>query len=590
MKNVFLLASFLATSLISTLASESKRVNVALNQKAHQSSTVFYKYYNWKADFALDGNAEFSDVCRCCSCTSGSETPWLIIDLGSIYHIGKIVVIGRPDVGYQLREFELYAGETERQTNETTSLVYRNAVTESEYRDTKGRFDIAVGSVSMQFIRIYNENIKKMSICEVNVYEACEDYQFEPDCIPCFCEGHPCDKKTGTCFTDCQPGWHGTSCNISCESGKYGTNCAGECRCLNSPACDKRTGACRDGYCLFGWKGKYCNISVIVSEGKSVKMSTQFDIWKAESAVDGNTRTDASACDCCAATKHTYSPWFQIDLGKLFRIAYIVIFGRTDHHVSYQNFKGLNIYATKHDRSTEEPIFSFSKTKYFLNITLKTPVITRYITLKQTGRKLMVICELQLLEGDCDDGQFGRLCDKSCNCLGEICNKETGVCPSGKCLPGYWGSTCSEECADGQFGIGCNATCGHCLNGKTCDKVNGSCLSCNPGYQGQTCTASCSDGTYGLNCSSYCENCQENECDHVTGQCVHGCNPGYSGLICNTSCGYGSYGMNCSQSCGSCANNQTCNNTNGHCDTGCLEGFIEPLCITRNGLNNFQPF
>ncbi|XP_053399763.1 receptor-type tyrosine-protein phosphatase epsilon-like isoform X4 [Mercenaria mercenaria] len=366
---------------------------------------------------------------------------------------------------------------------------------------------------------------------------ACEDYRFEPDCTPCFCQGLPCDKKTGACPTDCQPGWHGMSCNISCEPGKFGTNCSGECRCLNSSSCDKRTGACGDGNCLFGWKGKYCNISAIVSEGKSVKMSTQFSNWNAERAVDGNKRTAASPCKCCASTKYTNSPWFQIDLGKLFRIAYIIIYGRTDYKKKLQSFKGLNIYATKHDRSIGEPIFSFSEIKYFLNITLKTPVITQYITLKQTGRKRMVICELQLLEG---------------------------------------------ECADGQFGIGCNETCGHCINGTTCDKVHGNCLSCNPGYHGQLCTASCSNGTYGLNCSSYCDNCQDNECDHVTGQCVHGCNPGYSGLICNTSCGYGSYGINCSQRCGSCANNQTCNNTNGHCDTGCLEGFIEPLCLTRN--------
>lgn len=567
-------------------ANTRNRENIALNKIAKQSSTLEHGGYRWEASFVLDGNANFSNDCQCCSLTTGYETPWLEVDLGSIYNIGRIDVYGRPDVSYYLRLFSMYLGETSISTGALPD--YKSSASESDYLEASGHFTIIFGNKSVRYLQIKDQYLQfnQMVICEIEAFEACEDFHFEPDCSPCHCYAHPCNKSTGLCPSVCMPGWQGMSCNISCEAGKYGINCSNNCRCQNSAACDRKTGECYDRKCVLGWKGKYCNISTLISERKSVKMSSQYYTWSVERAVDGDIKTQASNCDCCAATRRSDFPWFKIDLGMPYRIAHIIIYGRTDNNNLRQSFYGLNIYAAELNNVFKDNLINdvFIKTTYFLNLTLDTPVVTQYITMNLGRGRQMVICELQLFEGECDDGSFGRLCNVTCYCLGQPCDKESGECPSSKCLPGYQGDTCSEACDDGHFGSGCNKTCGFCFNNTVCDKVQGHCESCAPGYRGNLCKESCDNNTFGLNCSLDCGECKESvACDHVTGQCQFGCKPGYIGHICNDTCSFGKYGDACALDCGHCANNQTCNITNGHCgEDGCVEGYIQPLCAADN--------
>ena len=46
---------------------------------------------------------------------------------------------------------------------------------------------------------------------------------------------------------------------------------------------------------------------------------------------------------------------------------------------------------------------------------------------------------------DCVDGDFGQDCRQSCHCEGNPCNKQNGICPSGKCLPGFTTQTCNRS-------------------------------------------------------------------------------------------------------------------------------------------------
>ncbi|KAH3857055.1 hypothetical protein DPMN_099652 [Dreissena polymorpha] len=71
----------------------------------------------------------------------------------------------------------------------------------------------------------------------------------------------PCDVVTGACGNGgCKDGWKGKACNESCPLGSYSINCSKQCQCLVGP-CDGVTGECGNGGCKDGWKGKACNES-----------------------------------------------------------------------------------------------------------------------------------------------------------------------------------------------------------------------------------------------------------------------------------------------------------------------------------------
>lgn len=70
-------------------------------------------------------------------------------------------------------------------------------------------------------------------------------------------------------------------------------------------------------------------------------MINQYRTWEAKFAVDGNLTTDAERCTCCAATVTTDYPWFEIDLGSIYRIAIITLYGRTDKNITESNSTGI---------------------------------------------------------------------------------------------------------------------------------------------------------------------------------------------------------------------------------------------------------
>ena len=43
----------------------------------------------------------------------------------------------------------------------------------------------------------------------------------------------------------------------------------------------------------------------------------------------------------------------------------------------------------------------------------------------------------------CDSGKFGNECAHTCHCMSQPCNRKTGECPPGECMPGYTSINCS---------------------------------------------------------------------------------------------------------------------------------------------------
>ncbi|PVD24657.1 hypothetical protein C0Q70_15141 [Pomacea canaliculata] len=151
----------------------------------------------------------------------------------------------------------------------------------------------------------------------------------------------------------------------------------------------------------------------------------------------------------------------------------------------------------------------------------------------------MVSFLLAECEKDCDKGWYGKNCVETCgHCMGE-------------CDSGWYGTNCAE-------------TCGHCVGGNsTCDKINGSCPSCEGAFLPPLCKYKCGTGYYGDNCNQTCGHCVFNTtCDPDNGTCSSGCSEGYKEGLC-VECRTGHYGENCSQLCGHCRQDTTCDPDNG---------------------------
>ncbi|WAR06445.1 SREC2-like protein, partial [Mya arenaria] len=71
-------------------------------------------------------------------------------------------------------------------------------------------------------------------------------------------EGAVCDKATGSCPSDCEPGYQAPMCQNVCASGLYGAGCASTCgQCLGGEACNHVTGICASG-CEAGFIEPLC--------------------------------------------------------------------------------------------------------------------------------------------------------------------------------------------------------------------------------------------------------------------------------------------------------------------------------------------
>ncbi|XP_076079965.1 receptor-type tyrosine-protein phosphatase kappa-like isoform X3 [Mytilus galloprovincialis] len=225
--------------------------------------------------------------------------------------------------------------------------------------------------------------------------------------------------------------------------------------------------------------------------------------------------------------------------------------------------------------------------------------------------------DLSRLSEVCLDGTFGYKCSYRCRCYrDQVCNKETGVCPRGRCAEGFWGPRCqlSNNCFyNGQAKnyMGTKAvtdnlyTCqrwetqephrhsytvtdfpdptmpdNYCRT--TQDSARPWCYTTNKDQRWEHCNinnCNCPAGRFGNNCEHECHCADQSEaCDSILGMCSSGCAQGWDGFNCQkpVACPENRYGWDCSNQC-YCQNPLHCHRFYGPTDQcKCISGYFNP--------------
>ena len=134
----------------------------------------------------------------------------------------------------------------------------------------------------------------------------------------------------------------------------------------------------------------------------------------------------------------------------------------------------------------------------------------------------------------CNTGFTGKLCEIECAlCKNEICSFEG--CFLG-CINGYFSKKRSSPCRK------CQSNCASCISWLNC--------------------TSCVAGFHGKSCESRCKRfCHKLSCDQTTGECTHGCADRYY-----------KHKRTCSK-CGKCSSCRT-----SECKSSCCGKTIRPAC------------
>ncbi|XP_056020375.1 uncharacterized protein LOC125670205 [Ostrea edulis] len=384
----------------------------------------------------------------------------------------------------------------------------------------------------------------------------------------------------------------------SCPMGSFGYLCQYACHCQYGAACHSVTGECFEG-CEFGWTGKpTCQIQNVALD----KVTHQNGHNTSVLAVDGVRQQNGSTGRCTRAysTTNVFRVKWYVDLGREYHIKQIKIYFRNDEPYNEGRRKGVRVYVSNTPVFTSGALCYTSQiqsNKFFTppdlltlnNCTHK----ARYVTVFNQRPIVnpaacphtdyscwanLELCEVEVYA--CAFGTYGANCEHQCNCKGETCDPETGLCPAG-CSEGRRGPKCDQDCPAGLFGENCANFCGYCLNGQSCDAVSGKCPDekCEAGWEGATCKKKCEKYKYGDGCQLDCGHCLGlKDCEKSSGICKEGCHNNWYGPHCNYSCPIGTYGGACDKICGNCAESAPCHSTTGVCQQGCQPGYMSERC------------
>lgn len=373
--------------------------------------------------------------------------------------------------------------------------------------------------------------------------------------------------------------------------------------------------------CQPGRTGRICS-EYDITENKTAQQSDHFTEANAMLTIDGNYST-------CSYTSVQAQPWWEVNFGQQFIVEGLVITGHKDHLGNMGNMV-IEVY----NGGSPQMCKAMASPPVFVQTTVP-------CARKITGDKLRIslhhdenstvqlwLCDVGVY-GECVDGKYGHYCENQCgDCKNRTaCNKDTGHCAA--CDVGFKFPLCQEDCDFGYYGDHCTERCGHCKNNGTCEVDTGECLyGCEPGYYEPNCTIACKSGTFGDHCED-CGHCWNNaqcnttnghcpkrklcnafDCPGVNCSCAPGtnctrslyycpntplCEVGWYKEDCRSECPDGKFGETCVYDCGHCFNN-SCNNTNGICEQGCLPGYkpSDVMCKTicdpgRYGENCGQP-
>ncbi|XP_053400469.1 uncharacterized protein LOC123558234 [Mercenaria mercenaria] len=182
-------------------------------------------------------------------------------------------------------------------------------------------------------------------------------------------------------------------------------------------------------------------------------------LWLSSNAVDG-----LKVCPVDADYKH-YSatevraePWWQVDLGDVYLIANITVYGRPSQPPV--QLHGFNVHLSLDNQVSSANIIYNNKVPYgngiFTDIIASGKVYhARYVTivLPVTSVRIydspLVLCEVEVYgvekQRKCDIGRFGYGCLHHCHCSDKkACNSVSGRCKTPGCLPGWQGYACDK--------------------------------------------------------------------------------------------------------------------------------------------------
>uniref|UniRef100_K1QNL7 Scavenger receptor class F member 2 n=1 Tax=Magallana gigas TaxID=29159 RepID=K1QNL7_MAGGI len=233
------------------------------------------------------------------------------------------------------------------------------------------------------------------------------------------------------------------------------------------------------------------------------------DTYDASNAVDGRKSDLSWGGGQCAASLHSTTAIWWVNLTTIHSIHHITIYFRTDNEGFWYwknlagYYLGFSVYISdttdiaqgtlcfkdnNFTINTMPPVFTtkcFVHGQYVIYYNERLPEVAYPDAYKDDIA--INLCEVEVYE--CDRGFFGIECNEKCgHCRDEYqCSNETGVCLTG-CGAGYKGDLCKTRCDKGSYGVGCNETCGHCRDLNQCSNVNGTCLTgCGTGYLEDLC-------------------------------------------------------------------------------------------------------
>ncbi|KAH3892707.1 hypothetical protein DPMN_016832, partial [Dreissena polymorpha] len=215
---------------------------------------------------------------------------------------------------------------------------------------------------------------------------------------------------------------------------------------------------------------------------KPARQKEERESFSASLAVDNDN-------DTCTNPQNVKDPWWRVDIGHDVIVRGLIVYVENSTRdvlkifsveVEADGSADRKMCFTYSNPSGRLPVpYTFTCLQYLIG---RHVIITGY-----TGNAMISLrlCSVGVY-GRCVPGTYGTYCTETCgNCKNaSTCNPTTGQCPSG-CDVGYTGSTCKDnvnECAQNP-----------CKNGATCNNLqNGYSCKCTQGWQGLNCDQGCS--------------------------------------------------------------------------------------------------
>lgn len=85
-------------------------------------------------------------------------------------------------------------------------------------------------------------------------------------------------------------------------------------------------------------------LNKVTSQQQKIGYGPDIELWPSQNAVDGAKMCSTVTSSTVTLSGYSDSPWWQVDLGALYDIAFINVYGRTDG-----KYPGGYIHSNKHE-------------------------------------------------------------------------------------------------------------------------------------------------------------------------------------------------------------------------------------------------